>query len=477
MSPRIDPIILKQQVIALLKTLTDINVEGDEMAAALPMAAAAPARGMAAPAASLALTDAQHRICIRVINVFETGKVEGDYGSISLFHDGPNRIQQVTYGRAQTTEYGNLRELISDYVAANGRFSAQLQPFVGTIGTKVGNPPRSPLVGDQTFLALLRSAGSDPVMRETQDVFFDRVYLAPALAWAGHNGFTKALSGLVIYDSFTHSGGILQFLRERFPEPTPTNGGDEKVWIAEYVAARQEWLATAANPELHPTVYRTKDLLREINRDNWDLSMTPILANGTPVDGAPLQQPVPVASLGADFAVPPRGAALVSGSAPFFETAAGAAAAPAADGAGIEKLVALGSNPQSLRAAQAIAAQRLLAFDREVFPHDGCAITLSVLMQQAGIEVSDTFPAIALGQALQRRGWKKIPVGEQRRGDVGSTCGTVAHHGTDHIYLVLRDVNEDEMVVADNQATTPHFRFASGQGKSPTTFFLRASGA
>jgi hypothetical protein len=100
---------------------------------------------------------------------------------------------------------------------------------------------------------------------------------------------------------------------------------------------------------------------------------------------------------------------------------AAAAAVPAADGGAIDKLVALGTNPQSLRAAQAIAAQRLLAFDREVFPHDGCAITLSVLMQQAGIEVSDTFPAIQLGQALQRRGWKKIPVGEQQKGDVGST--------------------------------------------------------
>jgi chitosanase len=439
--------------------------------------AAAPAPGMAAteaaasaPSGSLALTDTQRRICVRVINVFETGKVEGDYGAISLFHDGPNRIQQVTYGRAQTTEFGNLRELISDYVAANGGFSAQLQPFVDTIGTKVGNPPRSPLVGDQTFLSLLRNAGSDPVMRQAQDVFFDRVYLAPALAWAGHNGFTKALSGLVIYDSFTHSGGIPQFLRVRFSEVTPTNGGDEKTWIAEYVAVRQEWLATAANPELHPTVYRTKDLLREIDRNNWDLSMAPILAHGTPVDGAPSQRSVSVASL--ESALQPRGAALVADFAP-----AAAAAAPATDGAAIDKLVALGADPQSLRAAQAIAAQRLLAFDREVFPHDGCAVTLSVLMQQAGIEVSDIYPAIELGQVLQRRGWKKIPIGQQQRGDVGSTCGPVAHHGTDHIYLVLRDVNQDEMVIADNQASSPHFRFASGNGKSPTTFFLRAAGA
>jgi hypothetical protein len=58
---------------------------------------------------------------------------------------------------------------------------------------------------------------------------------------------------------------------------------------------------------------------------------------------------------------------------------------------------------------------------------------------------------------------------------LGSTCGTEAHHGFDHIYLVLKKLNDDEMVIADNQSTQPHFRFASGQGKTPTKFFLRAT--
>jgi hypothetical protein len=30
------------------------------------------------------------------------------------------------------------------------------------------------------------------------------------------------------------------------------------------------------------------------------------------------------------------------------------------------------------------------------------------------------------------------------------------------------------MVIADNQSEVVHFRWASGKGKSPTTFFLRA---
>ncbi len=158
---------------------------------------------------------------------------------------------------------------------------------MGTIGRKVGNPPRSPLVDDQAFLTLLRNAGDDPVMRQTQDAFFDRVYFQPALKWAGANGFVKALSALVIYDSFNHSGGILSTIRDEILERTPAAGGDERRWIAQYVAARQNWLATNPRESLHATVYRTKDLMREINRNNWDLSFVPIMANGTPVDGAP----------------------------------------------------------------------------------------------------------------------------------------------------------------------------------------------
>lgn len=291
MSTRIDPAIVRQQILALLATLAEYD--SAETVSSLPSSPSralqplAPDLAAAAPAGGLVLRDAQRRICIRVINVYETGSVAGDYGAISIFNDGPNDIRQVTYGRAQTTEYGNLRQLISDYVAANGRFSAQLARYVGTIGTKVGNPPHGPLVDDQTFLTLLRNAGGDPVMRQTQDAFFDRVYLQPALNWAAAKGFVKALSALVIYDSFNHSGGILSSIRDAFPERTPAAGGDEETWINQYVAARQNWLATNPREALHATVYRTKDLMREINRNNWDLSLVPILANGTPVDGAP----------------------------------------------------------------------------------------------------------------------------------------------------------------------------------------------
>lgn len=224
----------------------------------------------------MTLTPNQKRICQRVLNVFETGSADGDYSNISIYRDGPGRIKQITYGRSQTTEYGNLRELIAMYADAGGQQSAALKPYVAKIG-------RDSLVGDTAFRQLLKAAGKDVVMRQTQDVFFDRRYFQPAMKWATDQGFVEALSALVIYDSFIHSGSIPSFLRRTFPAAPPVEGGAERKWIEQYVNARQNWLANHSNEILHNTVYRTKCFKAEIARRNWDLSQLPIDANGTPV--------------------------------------------------------------------------------------------------------------------------------------------------------------------------------------------------
>jgi chitosanase len=223
------------------------------------------------------LNASQKRLVQRVINVFETGTPDGDYGNISIYHDGPHDVRQITYGRSQTTEYGNLRELVADYVAANGLFSSALSSYANRIGTV-------PLTDDTTFKNLLRRAGrEDPIMRSTQDRFFDKRYYTPAIKWATDNGFTLPLSALVIYDSFIHSGRILWPIREMFAESAPAAGGREKVWTSEYVKARHKWLSAHHRPPVRLTVYRMKCFRREIDRNNWDLTQVPINANGTNV--------------------------------------------------------------------------------------------------------------------------------------------------------------------------------------------------
>ncbi|WP_198032689.1 chitosanase [Mesorhizobium sp. WSM2561] len=240
------------------------------------------AENFAASDGALGLTASQRRICERVINVFETGTVGGKYDAVSIFHDGPNRIRQITYGRSQTTEYSNLRELVQMYVDAGGTFSESLDAYVDLIG-------RTPLTDNADFKRLLkRAANEDAMMRATQDRFFDRRYFQPAMKWASQNGFQKALSALVIYDSFIHSGGILSFLRQRFAERPPAAGGDEKVWIGEYIQVRHQWLSNHSNPDVRPSNYRTKDLAREIARGNWDLASVPFVANGVAVDASDL---------------------------------------------------------------------------------------------------------------------------------------------------------------------------------------------
>lgn len=132
-------------------------------------------------------------------------------------------------------------------------------------------------------------------------------------------------------------------------------------------------------------------------------------------------------------------------------------------------------DPDRLRASHEEAARRLLHDDGRVYPADGCAVMLSVLMQGAGMTVPDLYWALDVPPMLMARGWTEIPFGCQRGGDIGSTCGEAPRHGEDHVYVVVRAVNQDEMVVVDHQASYPHFRWASAAGgQTPTLRFFRA---
>lgn len=222
------------------------------------------------------LTDPQSRLLKRVLNAIETGAPDGKYGTLVVMADGPNNIRQITYGRSQTTEFAGLRELLERYVEAQGQFAEALKPFIPRVRREL-------LCDDEQFKSLLRRAGNDPTMRRVQDEFFDERYFWPAMQWADERGFTTPLSALVIYDSFIHSGGILEFLRARFAEVPPHKGGDEKAWVRAYLKARHQWLTTHSNVLLRRSAYRTQCLLEQAQRNNWDLSQLPIIVNGIAV--------------------------------------------------------------------------------------------------------------------------------------------------------------------------------------------------
>jgi chitosanase len=226
------------------------------------------------------ITTTQKTKVLQVVNVFETGSINGNYSDVTLFFDGPagangKPIKQITYGRSQTTEFGNLKTLLQQYIANNGLFANTIKPFLA----KMGKQPS--LCTEAVLLKALKDAGKqDPIMKTTQDAFFDQIYYQPAFNWFAGMKFTLPLSLLVIYDSHIQSGTIRADIREKFPEKVPVNGGDEKTWIKQYVNARHTWLANSSKPIVRQTIYRTQCFKNAIAKNNWDLSL-PVNANGT----------------------------------------------------------------------------------------------------------------------------------------------------------------------------------------------------
>lgn len=133
----------------------------------------------------------------------------------------------------------------------------------------------------------------------------------------------------------------------------------------------------------------------------------------------------------------------------------------------IEKLISCGRN-------NLVEAQKIAKASLKQFPHKGCAANLSALMQLAGIDIPMILGAGKLARCIEQRGWIRIEVGKQQAGDVGVTFDNCEPSGADHIYLVLEAMDNDKMLIVDNQDNVPHSRYASGHGKTPTEYFLRA---
>lgn len=150
-----------------------------------------------------------------------------------------------------------------------------------------------------------------------------------------------------------------------------------------------------------------------------------------------------------------------------------AASVGSGDAMHIPELIRQGSHSEGLKQARLTASTSLPGY-----PTNGCAAHLSALLQQAGIAVPMTWGAGKLASLLAARHWRRVGVGQQVPGDVG-VCfdNNPDPPGADHIYLVVETHGGDEMLIADNQngeRDVPHERFASGKGKTPTEYFLRA---
>ena len=219
------------------------------------------------------ISDLQKRTAKAIVTIFETGRPEGDYGNVTVArHD----LGHLTYGYAQTTlASGNLHLLIKSYCSAtDAQFADDLGPYLPRLEVKDLS-----LDHDAACHAVLRSAGNDPVMRATQDAFFDRVFWQPAATAAARQGIESALGTAVVYDSHIHGSWRLMRDRTNATHGEIAAGLDERDWVEGYVGERRSWLADHPNALLPRTVYRMDAFGRLIEAGAWDLPL-PLAVRG-----------------------------------------------------------------------------------------------------------------------------------------------------------------------------------------------------
>ena len=231
------------------------------------------------------LTPTQKQTAQSIVNLFETGAVLGEYGSVTVI---PGDTGHLTFGRSQTTlGSGNLHDLLQRYCRNDGaRFGHRLAPWLprfAAVDLGLDNEPR--------LHNLLRATADDPVMRETQDQFFDEVYWQTAARIAANLGVTSALGTAVVYDSTVH--GSWKAMRDR----TIAQSGSiatlgEKKWIAAYVATRRTWLTKHPRSDLRKTAYRMDAFQRLIEPGYWGLEL-PLVVRGAEISSTTLRATPP----------------------------------------------------------------------------------------------------------------------------------------------------------------------------------------
>ena len=212
------------------------------------------------------LNDLQKRTAQAIVNIFETGHVQGDYARVTRLAGDSGGL---TYGRSQTTRAsGNLHKLIDAYCAApEAARAADLAPYLPKLAAR-----DDALDTDDVFCARLREAGADPVMRHVQDTFFDRLFWRPASREAARLGLEEALSVATVYDGFIHGSWARMRDRTIATVGTPAGRG-ARAWTQSYLHTRRAWLSGHANRLLHRTVYRMDALLALVDEGNWALDL------------------------------------------------------------------------------------------------------------------------------------------------------------------------------------------------------------
>jgi len=212
------------------------------------------------------ITPTQKGTAEAIVNIFETGSVQGDYGNVTLL---PGDLGQLSFGRSQVTlTSGTLFSMVQQYCTLpQARFANALSPFL----QKLANASAT-LNTHNHFHNLLRASADDPVMRKVQDEFFDDHYWRRAVTSANAMGITTPLGHAVVYDSRIH--GSWGRMRRRTNQAVGLlSAAGEKKWIRAYVGERKNWLANHRIEVLRKTVYRMETFSALIAMGLWSLEL------------------------------------------------------------------------------------------------------------------------------------------------------------------------------------------------------------
>lgn len=221
------------------------------------------------------LTTTQIKTAQSILNIFETSEVLGDYGNVTVIAGDTGHL---TFGRSQTTlGAGGLSELLQRYCSnAGARFAGRLQPYLALVAARDVS-----LDNDIRLHNILRATADDPVMRDTQDLFFDQKYWQPAVRAATSLGITTALGVAIVYDGYVH--GSWAKMRDRAQQEAGSfTALGEHDWLRAYVKVRHAWLAGSNRRDLRATVYRMDAFQRLIDQGYWGLEL-PLVVRGTEI--------------------------------------------------------------------------------------------------------------------------------------------------------------------------------------------------
>ena len=227
------------------------------------------------------MNELQQNTARAIVNVFETGRIPGNYAAVGVLKGDSGHL---SYGRSQAAlGSGVLFQLLDGYCQKqSAKYAAQLQPYLPRFRNKDFT-----LDADAALKALLKLAATDdPVMRLTQDQFFDSRYLAPACSDAAALGLVEPLGAAVIYDSRIQGGWPL--LKQRIG---PVTSRGSKDWVQRYIALRKAWLNSLA-PPLPSTVYRMDSFDSLVTLEKWNLDL-PVTVHGIAITAEALAGDVP----------------------------------------------------------------------------------------------------------------------------------------------------------------------------------------